>query len=183
MQIIEDNLTGTKITELLREHLQNMNEITPPESVHALDLEALRASDITFWTAWEDSELLGCGALKELDSKTGEIKSMRTATTHRRKGVASKILDRIIEEAQKRGYDYLNLETGSFREFAPARNLYEKYGFKYRSPFAEYIEDPNSVFMTKKLSKKQIKIVRSCHARAKHIWRRRRNYEPKETGF
>ena len=151
LQIIEDDLTGRKIAEFLREHLQDMNEITPPESVHALDLEALRVPDITFWTAWEDLELLGCGALKELDSKTGEIKSMRTAKTHRRKGVASKILERIIEEAQKRRYDSLNLETGSFAEFVPARALYERYGFEYRSPFAEYIEDPNSVFMMKKL--------------------------------
>lgn len=150
IQIREDDLTGRKIADFLREHLQDMNEITPPESVHALDLEELRAPNITFWTAWEDSELLGCGALKELDSKTGEIKSMRTATTHRRQGVASKILERIIKEARKRGYDSLNLETGSFPEFAPARALYERYGFKYRSPFAEYIEDANSVFMTKK---------------------------------
>lgn len=152
LQIREDDLTGRKIVEFLQEHLQDMNEITPPESVHALDLEALRAPDITFWTAsWEDSELLGCGALKELDSKTSEVKSMRTATTHRRKGVASKILERIIEEAQQRAYDYLNLETGSFPEFAPARALYARHGFEYRGPFAEYIEDPNSTFMTKKL--------------------------------
>ncbi len=150
LQIYEDDLTGRKISDFLREHLQDMNEITPPESVHALDLEALRAPNITFWTAWEDSELLGCGALKELDAKTGEIKSMRTVKAHRGKGVASKILERIINEAQKRDYDSLNLETGSFPEFAPARALYERYGFKYRSPFAEYIEDPNSVFMTKK---------------------------------
>ncbi len=150
LQIREDDLTGKKIAEFLREHLENMNKITPPESVHALDLEALRSPNITFWTAWEGSELLGCGALKELDSKTGEVKSMRTATDHRRKGVASKILERIIEEAQQRAYERLNLETGSFPEFAPARALYARYGFEYRGPFAEYIDDPNSVFMTKK---------------------------------
>ncbi len=151
MQIREDDLTGKKIADLLREHLENMHEITPPQSVHALDLEALRSPDITFWSAWEGSELLGCGALKELDSRSGEIKSMRTAKAHHRKGVASKILEHIIKEAERRGYDCLNLETGSFAEFAPARALYTRYGFEYRGPFADYIDDPNSVFMTKKL--------------------------------
>ncbi len=151
LQIREDDLTGKKIADLLREHLENMYEITPPESVHALDLEALRSPDITFWSAWEGSELLGCGALKELDSRSGEVKSMRTAKPHRRKGVASQILEHIIKEAKRRGYDCLNLETGSFSEFAPARALYTRYGFEYRGPFADYIDDPNSVFMTKKL--------------------------------
>lgn len=151
MQIREDDLTGKKIAYFLREHLEEMNEITPPQSVHALDLEALRSPDITFWSVWEGSELLGCGALKELDSRSGEVKSMRTAKAHRGRGVASKILEHIIKEAERRAYDCLNLETGAMPEFAPARALYIRYGFEYRSPFAEYIEDPNSVFMTKKL--------------------------------
>ena len=151
LQIREDDLTGREIAALLREHLEHMNEITPPESVHAIDLEALRFPDIAFWTAWEGDELLGCGALKQLDSSTGEIKSMLTAKTYRRKGVASKVLEHIIKEAKQRGYDRLNLETGASLEFAPARNLYIRYGFEYRGPFAEYIDDPNSVFMTKKL--------------------------------
>ena len=151
LQIREDDLAGREIADLMREHLENMHEITPPQSVHALDLEALRLPDITFFSAWEGSELLGCGALKELDSKSGEIKSMRTVKAHRRKGVASKILEHIIKEAQRRAYDCLNLETGAIPEFAPARALYIRYGFEYRSPFADYIDDPNSVFMTKKL--------------------------------
>ena len=151
MQIREDDLTGKKIADLLREHLENMHEITPPQSVHALDLEALRSPDITFWAAWEGDELLGCGALKELDSRSGEVKSMRTAKAHRRRGVASKILEHIIKEALRRAYDCLNLETGAFPEFAPARALYIRYEFEYRGPFAEYIDDPNSVFMMKKL--------------------------------
>lgn len=151
LEIREDDLTGKEIASLLQEHLENMYEITPPESVHALDLEALRSPDITFWTAWEESELLGCGALKELDSRSGEVKSMRTAKAHRRKGVASKILEHIIKEAERRAYDCLNLETGAFPEFAPARALYLRYGFEYRGPFADYIDDPNSVFMAKKL--------------------------------
>jgi putative acetyltransferase len=151
LQIREDDLTGKKIADLLREHLENMYEISPPESVHALDLEALRSPNITFWSAWEGDELLGCGALKELDSKTGEVKSMRTAQAHRRRGVASKLLEHIIQEAERRAYDRLHLETGSFPEFAPAQALYIRYGFEYRGPFADYIDDPNSVFMTKKL--------------------------------
>ncbi|MEH2042192.1 GNAT family N-acetyltransferase [Nostoc sp.] len=148
LQIRSDDLTGKKIADLLREHIENMHEITPPGSVHALDLEALQSPDITFWTAWERSELLGCGALKELDSKSGEIKSMRTAKAHRRKGVASKILEHIIKEAERRAYHRLYLETGAIPEFAPARALYTRHRFEYRGPFADYIDDPNSVFMT-----------------------------------
>jgi putative acetyltransferase len=152
LQIREDDLTGKQIADLLREHLENMHEITPPGSVHALDLAALRSSpNITFWSAWEGDQLLGCGALKELDPKSGEIKSMRTAKAHRRQGVASKILAHIIQEAKRRNYDRLNLETGAFPEFAPARALYTRYGFEYCGPFGDYTDDPNSVFMTKKL--------------------------------
>ena len=151
LQIREDDLRGKEVVDLLGEHLEDMHEITPLGSVHALDLEGLRSSDITFWSAWEGDELLGCGALKELDSRGGEIKSMRTAVAHRGKGVASKILEHIIREAERRGYESLNLETGAMAEFDPARALYTRYGFEYRGPFAEYIDDPNSVFMTKKL--------------------------------
>jgi putative acetyltransferase len=151
MDIREDDLTGKKIADFLREHLTNMYEITPPESVHALDLEALRSPDITFWTAWEGDELLGCGALKELDPSSGEIKSMRTVRAYRRRGIASKILEHIIKEAKQRAYDCLYLETGALSEFTPARALYLRYGFEYRGCFANYVDDPNSVFMAKKL--------------------------------
>jgi putative acetyltransferase len=151
VEIREDDLTGKKIADLLQEHLENMHEITPAESVHALDLEALRSPDITFWTAWDGDELLGCGALKELDPHTGEVKSMRTSIPHRRKGCAAKMLQHIISEAERRAYDRLNLETGAFPEFAPARNLYLRHGFEYCRPFAEYTDDPNSVFMTRKI--------------------------------
>jgi putative acetyltransferase len=151
LDIREDDLTGDAIINLLQEHLENMHEITPPGSIHALDLDALRSPNITFWTAWDGDELLGCGALKELDSRSGEIKSMRTVTRHRRRGIASKILEHIIKEAEQRAYESLNLETGAFPEFAPARALYTRYGFEYRGPFADYTNDPNSVFMTKTL--------------------------------
>lgn len=151
LQICEDDLTGKKIIDFLQEHLENMHEITPSQSIHALDLAALRSPNITFWTAWEGDELLGCGALKELDASSGEVKSMRTAKAYRRRGVASKMLEHIIKEVEQRGYDCLNLETGALPEFTPARALYIRYGFEYRGSFAEYIDDPNSVFMTKKL--------------------------------
>lgn len=151
MQLREDDLTGAEVADLLREHLEEMHEITPPGSVHALDLEALRSPDIVFWSVWEGDDLLGCGALRQLDSRSGEIKAMRTAAAHRGRGVASKILEHILGEAERRGYDRLNLETGAMSEFAPARALYRRYGFEYRGPFAEYTDDPNSVFMTKRL--------------------------------
>lgn len=150
LEIREDDLTGKQIADLLWEHLENMHEITPPESIHALDLEALRSPDITFWTAWQDDELLGCGALKELNSTSGEVKSMRTAKAYLRRGVASKILEHIIKTAEQRAYGCLNLETGASPAFAPARALYIRYGFEYQGPFAGYINDPNSIFMIKK---------------------------------
>ncbi|NER84837.1 MAG: GNAT family N-acetyltransferase, partial [Leptolyngbya sp. SIO1D8] len=106
-----------------------MHEITPPESVHALDLTSLRSPDITFWSVWDGDDLVGCGALKELDASMGEIKSMRTSRAHRRRGVASRVLEHIIQEAERRVYLRLNLETGAMPEFAPARALYSRYGF------------------------------------------------------
>jgi len=152
MNIRVDDLNGPEISRLLKEHLQNMYLNSPPESVHALGIEALRKPDITFWTAWQDSELMGCGALKELNPTHGEIKSMRTVSAHLRKGVAAALLTHILEEARKRSYRRLSLETGSMEVFAPARNLYTRFGFKFCSPFADYVEDPFSVFMTVELS-------------------------------
>jgi putative acetyltransferase len=151
MDICLDDLRGPEVARLLEEHLRHMHSLSPPESVHALDLEALRRPDITFWTLRQDGELLGCGALKELDPAHGEIKSMRTATRHLRKGVAAKILTHIIEEARRRGYRRLSLETGSPDEFAPAQKLYERFGFSYCGPFGNYVEDPYSLFMTLEL--------------------------------
>lgn len=151
MDIKIDDLSGAEIHELLHEHLRNMREITPPESVHALDIEGLRRPEITFWTVWENEDLMGCGALKELDSMHGEIKSMRTSSRHLRKGVARSLLGHIIEEARRRGYRRLSLETGSMKEFEPARRLYAAFGFRDCGPFADYVEDPNSVFMTREL--------------------------------
>lgn len=151
MEIKADDLSGAEVRELLREHLRDAARHSPPESVHALDVEGLSRPEVTFWTAWEGGELLGCGALKELDAGHGEIKSMRTVASQMRKGVASKMLDHIIEEARRRGYARLSLETGSMEAFEPARRLYANFGFTYCGPFADYVEDPYSVFMTKEL--------------------------------
>ena len=151
MQIRVDDLAGAQIRALLAEHLHQMHQISPPESVHALDLDALLRPEITFWTAWSGGELLGCGALKELSRVHGEIKSMRTASAHRREGVARAMLQHIIAEARSRSYARLSLETGSMQAFEPARRLYESFGFAYCSPFADYTEDPNSVFLTRSL--------------------------------
>jgi len=151
VEIRLDDLTGTEIAELLKEHLENMAQNSPAESMHALNLEELRKPEITFWTVWTGTELMGCGALKELDPEHGEIKSMRTVAAHRRKGVASRLLEHILNEAKRRSYKRVSLETGSMDAFAPAHRLYVSYGFKLCGPFADYIEDPNSVFMTKEL--------------------------------
>jgi putative acetyltransferase len=151
MEIRRDDLTGPEIRALLEEHLRDMRSISPPESVHALDLEALRRPGISFWTVWSGDRLLGCGALKALSSEHGEIKSMRTASGHRGNGVARAMLAYLIDEAQKRGYTRLSLETGSQPEFEPARRLYERFGFRHCPPFEGYVDDPNSVFMTKRL--------------------------------
>lgn len=149
--IRKDDLSDAAVQALLSEHLQNMALHSPPESIHALDLEALRQPGITFWTAWEGSELLGCGALKELDATHAEIKSMRTATAHRRKGVAAAMLGHLLTIAGQRGYRRLSLETGSMAAFEPARAMYARFGFVPCGPFSGYVEDPYSVFMTRTL--------------------------------
>jgi putative acetyltransferase len=149
MEIRRDDLAGAEIRALLAEHLRNMHELSPPESVHALDVSGLLRPEITFWTVWSNGELLGCGALKELASAHGEVKSMRTASAHRRKGVGRAMLEHIIAEARRRSYTRLSLETGSLPAFEPARRLYESYGFTYCPPFADYTDDPNSVFLTR----------------------------------
>jgi putative acetyltransferase len=151
MKIIIDDLTGPEVAELLEEHLQNMAMHSPPESRHALNLDGLRKPEITFWSAWENEELVGCGALKQLDEQHGEIKSMRTSSSHLRKGVAKSMLQHILEEAKKRNYRRLSLETGSMAAFEPARKLYSSFGFQECKPFSDYIKDPNSVFMTLEL--------------------------------
>ncbi len=146
-----DDLTRPEVRALLDEHLANMHALSPPESVHALPVEELRQPDVTFWTVWAGAELLGCGALKELEPRHGEVKSMRTALAYRRRGVGRKVVEHVLGEARRRGYERLSLETGSASAFEPARRLYERFGFTCCAPFGDYVEDPNSVFMTLEL--------------------------------
>jgi len=113
MDIKVDDLTGSEIAELLQEHLQRLAQHSLPESIRTLDIGGLRKTEITFWSVWSNSELLGYGALKELNAQHGEIKSMRTASLHQRKGVAAKRLKHILEEAKHRKYKRVSLETGS----------------------------------------------------------------------
>jgi putative acetyltransferase len=152
MLIRPDPLTDPALHALLAEHLRHMHSLSPPESVHALDLGALRRPEISFWSCWSDAgELMGCGALKTLDAAHGEVKSMRTAAAHLRQGVARALLAHIVAQARSRGLRRLSLETGSMDAFEPARWLYASFGFTPSGPFADYAEDPNSVFMTRAL--------------------------------
>jgi putative acetyltransferase len=150
-RIIVDDLSGPQIAALLAEHLAEMHAISPACSVHALDLDALRGPDITFWSAWDGADLLGCGALKHLDVTHGEIKSMRTAANHTGRGVAALLLDHIITEARSRAYHRLSLETGAAPFFAPAQRLYTRHGFTPCAPFADYTDDPHSIYLTRTL--------------------------------
>lgn len=148
MDIRIDNLEGEEIAKFLQQHIEDMKATSPPESIHALDLEELRVPEITFWTVYSGGELVACGALKELDPHHGEVKSMRVLTSARGSGIGSKLVDHIVEVARNRRYRALKLETGSMAFFEPARSLYLKHGFTYCGPFGSYKEDPNSVFMT-----------------------------------
>lgn len=148
MRIQLDDPARPDVMALLGEHLRNMHELSPRESVHALDVDGLKSPDISFWTVREGDVLLGCGALKELDPAHGEVKSMRTPDSLRRRGAGRAMLTHIVHEARARGYRRLSLETGSMEEFAPAQRLYESFGFVFCEPFGDYNPDPNSVFMT-----------------------------------
>jgi putative acetyltransferase len=151
MQIRIDDPGRADVRALLEEHLRNMYELSPPESVHALDVGALKTPDITFWSVRDGEVLLGCGALKELDAGHGEVKSMRTPVALRRRGAGRAVLTHIVDVARERGYQRLSLETGSMAAFVPAQRLYASFGFSYCPPFGDYRLDPNSVFMTLRL--------------------------------
>jgi putative acetyltransferase len=147
-----DDLRGPEIAALLEEHLQDMHANSPPGSVHALDLSGLRKPGISFWTVWDDSLLVACCALKELDRTHGELKSMRVARTARGRGVGGMLVEHLLAEARRRGYRRLSLETGSMDFFVPARRLYARFGFAECGPFADYRPDSNSKFMTLELN-------------------------------
>jgi len=151
MEIKRDDLSSGDVIALLEEHLQDMYATSPPESVHALDVPALKSPGITFFSAWEGDLLAGCVAIRELSDTEAELKSMRTVATFRNKGVATQLLSFVIEFAESKNYKALSLETGTQRYFEAARQLYAKNGFKDCGPFANYKPDPNSHFMTKTL--------------------------------
>ncbi|HEY8479569.1 MAG TPA: GNAT family N-acetyltransferase [Spirillospora sp.] len=151
MNIVVDDLSSARIAEFLREHIEEMRAVSPAESKHALDIDALRRPEITFWSVLDGTCVVGCGALKRLDAAHAELKSMRTAPRRRGNGIASLLLDHILTEAKRAGFSRVSLETGSAEFFAGARRLYEKFGFTYCEPFADYKPDPNSVFMTRTL--------------------------------
>ena len=151
MEIRIGELRNKEVINLLKEHHEDMLSHSPPDSVHALDLSALESPDITFWSFWVNQELAGIVALKELETEHGEIKSMRTSTNYLRKGIARKLLEHIISQANIRSYKKLSLETGTMGAFLPAQRLYHKFGFQECKPFGNYKEDPYSMFMTKNI--------------------------------
>ncbi len=147
LRILKDDLTGAEIAALLRYHLEQMHLNSPPGSVFAFDIDRLRAADVSFWSAWEGDDLLGCGALKDLGDGTGEIKSMRTAPGHLRKGVGAALLAHIIGEARARKYRRLSLETGSGPAFDPALALYRAHGFVDGGAFGGYVASEFNQFL------------------------------------
>ena len=151
MRIEVDDVSRPQVLALLEEHLRNMYEITPPEHVFAFDAAKLRQPQITFWTAWDVDELLGCAALKELTQTEGEVKSMRTPARLRGRGVGRALINHILQVARERGYRELFLETGNHPAFAPAQTLYRSAGFRECGPFGSYEENGSSVFMSLEL--------------------------------
>ena len=148
MHIVDGDFSDARVLDLLRVHLTSARAQTAPGSAHALDVAGLQAPDISFWTIWEADTLLGCGALKRLSVEHGEVKSMHTAQAMRRNGAGSAMLHHIIATARTRGMARLSLETGSWDFFRPAQAFYRRHGFVACGPFADYVLDPNSVFMT-----------------------------------
>ncbi len=151
METRVDDLSGPGIARFLGDHVKEMRSVTPSESAHAVALDGLRGPEITFWSVMDGEIVVGCGAIKALDAGHAEVKSMRTAPTHRGRGVASMLLQRILSEARRMGFKRLSLETGATDFFEPARLLYLKHGFDYCEPFSDYREDPYSVYMTRAL--------------------------------
>jgi putative acetyltransferase len=152
MRFVRDDLQHPKVLALLEEHLRSSRSHSPPESVHALDVESLRGPGIAFWVAWDGEDLLGCSALKRLDAQHVELKSMRTSYAHQRKGVARAMLTHLLTEAKASGFERMSLETGTPDAFSAARALYRDMGFEECGPFAGYVLDPYSVFMTRQLA-------------------------------
>jgi len=148
MKSIEGNFDNLKVNNLLKKHFIELRSVSPTGSTHVLDIDGLKDPSIKFWSLWENNELVGCGALKFLEKKHGEFKSIRVADNYRKKGIGKKIIDHLIEEAKKLEVSKLSIETGAGNFFLPARKLFSKFGFKECLPFAHYKNDPNSCYYT-----------------------------------
>ncbi len=148
MRIIEDDLNGTEIQELLRLHAEGMLANSPKDACHFLDLTGLSVPSVIVWSIWDAENLAGCGALREIDATHGEVKSMRTAIDHLGRGVGRHLLSHIVANARQRGYQRLSLETGTGDSFAAAVHLYESVGFERCGPFDDYEENDFSQFFT-----------------------------------
>ena len=148
---VEGNFDNTKVNNLLKKHFIELRSVSPAGSTHVLDVEGLKDSIIKFWSLWENEKLIGCGALKFLDSQHGEFKSIRVADEFRIKGFGEKIIFHLIEEAKKLKIKKISIETGSGNFFKSARELFKKFGFEPCEPFAHYTEDPNSCYYTKNI--------------------------------
>lgn len=151
MEIREDKVTDQRVIDLIEDHMEQMEKHSPPSAQHHLEVKDYKDSKLTVWTAWEDNDLLGVGALKELSSNHGELKSIKTHPDHLRKGVAQLLVGFIIKQAVRRGYTRVSLETGAQEAFEPAISFYKSIGFEECGPFGDYVEDPASIFMTQKI--------------------------------
>jgi putative acetyltransferase len=150
-RIIEDDLQGPEVTDLLAFHLAEMHELSPPCKVHAMPVERLRQPDVTFYSAWDGEALAAVGALREIDTSRGELKSMRATPAYRGKGAGEAILRHLVAEAERRGYTWLGLETGRPPAYLPAQSLYRKHGFTECEDFGDYHGDAFSLCMSRVL--------------------------------
>ena len=148
MKSIEGNFDNSEVNDLLKMHFIELRSVSPAGSTHVLDINGLKDQSIKFWSLWEDNKLIGCGALKFLEKKHGEFKSIRVVDEFRKKGIGERIINHLIGEAKKLKISKLSIETGSGEFFLPARNLFSKFGFKTCPPFAHYKDDPNSCYYT-----------------------------------
>jgi putative acetyltransferase len=150
-RIVEDDLAGEAVIELLAFHLAEMHRLSPPCKVHAMPAERLRQPDVTFYSAWDGERLAAVGALREIEPGRGELKSMRATPEYRGRGAGEAILLHLVGEARRRGYGWLGLETGRPDAYRPAQNLYRKHGFTECEDFGDYVGDDFSMCMSRAL--------------------------------
>ncbi len=151
MRMVQGGLDEPQVLALLQAHVAGVQSSTGPASAHALDAEGLRAPDIEFWTAWAGPVLAGCVALKHVEDRHGEVKSMHVAAAMRRRGVGTMLLQHVLAVAREAGLRRLSLQTGSWAYFQPAHAFYRRHGFVECAPFGDYAEDGNSLFFTRAL--------------------------------